>query len=336
MKTLRVLLCLLVASSFILAPAYAAKSVRNRYGMPLVKGKDGSYSIRNAKSYEPFIGDPNRLPDALVPYRVHIDLFDMPAKGSIPTETIEYKKDIAGNGLPLMVYQSGRKNAPVVFFIHGGGWVHGKYTSTSKFCRVLASQGITVVSIEYTFATVPGARMGDAIQDCYDAVDYVLSRAGRFDIDPQRVGFFGSSAGGHLSACCAMHFPQTKAYAGWYGAYDLAYTMSNYTPNPKSKKYQQYNVYLNDWSPEYIASVSPVKIAESKSGLSYKAILFTGTADLTVGPDNARRYREALLKAGLKDVKIVTYKYVTHGIGSSYGAEDMYSKTLRLFKKALK
>lgn len=132
-----------------------------------------------------------------------------------------------------------------------------------------------------------------------------------------------------------MHFPQTKAYAGWYGAYDLQYTMDNYAPASNVKKRQRYDVFLNGWAPEYIDSLAPVSIAASKSGLSYKAILFTGTADITIGPDNARRYREALRAAGIKDVKVVTYKNVTHSIGASYAANDMFSKSLRLFAKTL-
>ncbi|MBQ2102679.1 MAG: prolyl oligopeptidase family serine peptidase, partial [Bacteroidales bacterium] len=127
----------------------------------------------------------------------------------------------------------------------------------------------------------------------------------------------------------------TKAYAGWYGAYDLQYTMDNYAPASNVKKHQRYDVFLNGWAPEYIDSLAPVSIAASKSGLSYKAILFTGTADITIGPDNARRYREALRTAGIKDVKVVTYKNVTHSIGASYAANDMFSKSLRLFAKTL-
>ena len=132
-----------------------------------------------------------------------------------------------------------------------------------------------------------------------------------------------------------MHFPQTKAYAGWYGAYVLQYTMDNYAPASKVAKHQRYDVFLDGWAPDYIAKFSPYKIAESKSGLSYKVILFTGTADITIGTDNARRYREALAGAGIKKVKVVTYKNVTHTIGKSYAAADMYTKSLHLFANTL-
>ena len=334
MKALKVFLFAFVASTFFLAPVQAATPF-NRYGMVLSQKPDGSYMIKDAQQYERLIGDPTRLPKALVPYEAKVPAYDKKAMETVVPENFVYKKSVTGADLPLLVYRSGRSNSPVVFFIHGGGWVIGSYKSAAAFCKTLAGKyGITVVSIEYSFAGSE-VRMGDTIQDCYDAVEYVLSRSQEFGIDPDRVGFVGGSAGGHLSACCAMHFPQTKAYAGWYGAYDLQYTMENYAPETNVRRHQRYDVYFNGWSLDYIDSVSPIKMAASLSGLSYKVILFTGTADVTVGPDNARRYRDALVGAGIKHIKVVTYKYVTHAIGRSYGAADMYSKSLRLFAGSL-
>lgn len=339
MKSLRLFLFALiattVASTLFVTPVMAAK-IYNRYGMTLNKESDGSYTINNAKAYEALIGDPYKLPQALVPYESKVPAYDKAVMETVATETIIYKKSVTGDDLPMIVYKSGKANAPVVFHIHGGGWVAGTYKAAADFCKTLAGKyGVTVVSMEYSFATAPGVRMSDSIEDCYDAVEYVLSRAEEFGIDPNRIGFVGSSAGGHLSACCAMHFPQTKAHAGWYGAYDLQYSMDNYAPASNVKKHKRYDVFLDGWSPEYIDSVSPVKIAETKSGLSYKVILFIGTADITIGPDNARRYKEALKGAGIKDVKVITYKNVTHSIGRSYAGADMYTKSLRLFATAL-
>ena len=335
MKSLRVLLCALIASAFIGVPAGAA-GISNRYGMALSQQADGSYTIKSAKAYVPFIGDPNLLPDALVPYVAKVPAFDKASMKKVVGESIVYKKSVSGQDLPLMVYRTERKNAPVVFFIHGGAWIRGSYKSFGSFCKTLAGKyGIVAVSIEYSMANEPGVRMENTVQDCYDAVEYVLSRSREFGIDPKRIGFVGGSAGGHLSACCAMHFPQTKAYAGWYGAYDLEYTMGIYISDPNSEIHHRYDEYLNGWAPEYIDRFSPVKMVKSKKGLSFKAMLFVGTADITAGPDNARRYSEALTEAGLKDVEVVTYENVTHSIGRSYAADDMYSKSLLLFAETL-
>ena len=335
MKSMKAILFALIVFLSFLTPARAA-GVYNRYGMVLIQESDGSYKIKNAKEFEALIGDPYQLPDALVPYEAKVPAYSKAAQKAVKPESIVYKKSVSGEDLPMMIYRSGKSKSPVVFLIHGGGWVAGSYKGATAFCKTLAGKyGINVVSIEYSFAGAPGVRLEDTVGDCYDAVEYVLGRAEEFGIDPERVGFVGSSAGGHLSACCAMHFPQTKAFAGWYGAYDLQYTMDNYAPESNVKKRQRYDYFLNDWAPDYLARFSPIKIAESKSGLSYRVILFTGTADITIGPDNARRYEKALTAAGIDKIQVVTYENVTHSIGKSYAAADMFSKTMRLFAKAL-
>ncbi len=335
MKSLRVLLFALIAFIFILMPLEAA-TIKNRYGMTLVEESDGSYTIKDAKKIEALIGDPYRLPKALVPYETKISVYDQASIDTVVPEDLVYKESVTGQDLHIMVYRSGRSNAPVAFYIHGGAWAKGSYKGLSPFCKTLAGKyGITVVSIQYSFAGNPGVRMETSVGDCYDAVEYVLSHSKEFGIDPERIGFWGGSAGGHLAACCAMHFPQTKALAGWYGAYDLQYTMGFYAPESDIKGHTFYDEFFNDWDPDYMDRFSPAKMVDSHSDMSFKAILFVGTADITAGPDNAPRYRKALVGAGMKNVKLRTYKNVTHSIGASFAGDDMYSKTLRLFVKAL-
>lgn len=335
MKSLRVLLFAAVAFTLFLMPNEAT-AIRNRYGMTLIEESDGSYTIKDAKRIEALIGDPYRLPKALVPYEAKISVYDPASVEAIVPEDLVYKESVTGQDLHIVVYRSGRSNAPVAFYIHGGAWAKGSYKGLSAFCKTLAGKyGITVVSIQYSFAGNPGVRMETTVGDCYDAVEYVLSRSKEFDIDPGRIGFWGGSAGGHLAACCAMHFPQTKALAGWYGAYDLQYTMGFYAPESDIEGHRFYDEFFKDWDPDYMDRFSPAKMVDSGSDLSFKAILFVGTADITAGPDNAPRYREALVGAGVKGVKLRTYKNVTHAIGASFAGNDMYAKTLRLFAKTL-
>ena len=245
MKSLRVLLFAAVAFTLFLMPNEAT-AIRNRYGMTLVEKSDGSYTIKDAKKIEALIGDPYRLPKALVPYEAKISVYDPASVEAIVPEDLVYKESVTGQDLHIVVYRSGRSNAPVAFYIHGGAWAKGSYKGLSAFCKTLAGKyGITVVSIQYSFAGNPGVRMETTVGDCYDAVEYVLSRSKEFDIDPGRIGFWGGSAGGHLAACCAMHFPQTKALAGWYGAYDLQYTMGFYAPESDIEGHRFYDEFFN-------------------------------------------------------------------------------------------
>lgn len=307
----------------------------NKYGMTL-KEKDGELFVSGRKAYSKLGIDVDKLPDVLVPFKPKITAFDRKSLKTVAPDTLVYKTNFAGNDLHLLVYRASQANAPVVFYIHGGGWTGGNFKSNAAICKTLAGKhGITVISIQYTFATVPGIKMEDTIGDCYDAVEYVLSRSSEFGIDPDRLGFFGGSAGGHLASCCAMHFPQTKALAGWYGAYDLQLTMGHYAPESNTKRRELLSDFFNSWDSEYIKSVSPSEMALKTKKTKFKAVLFEGTADTTIGPGNAETFRKALAKAGNKNVEVVIFENVTHSITRSYAADEMYLKTIELFNTAL-
>jgi acetyl esterase/lipase len=85
---------------------------------------------------------------------------------------------------------------PVVVWIHGGAWRAG----SKKNCRskVFLKDGYAAASINYRLsqhATFPAQ-----IEDCKAAIRYLRANAKKYNIDPDRIGVWGSSAGGHLVA----------------------------------------------------------------------------------------------------------------------------------------
>src|SRR5213078_3780453 len=100
------------------------------------------------------------------------------------------------------------KPTPLVFVIHGGGWMGGskKPVGVASYLK----EGISVVSIEYRFipeATKDGVKppvlgpLGDAAR----ALQFVRSKAKEWNIDKTRVGATGGSAGGCSSLWLAFH-----------------------------------------------------------------------------------------------------------------------------------
>lgn len=89
---------------------------------------------------------------------------------------------------------------PAVVYVHGGGWLGGERTSNPN--RILAEAGFFTVSISYRFSSE--ATFPAQIHDVKAAIRWVRANAHRYGVDPQRIGIWGHSAGGHLAALAAV------------------------------------------------------------------------------------------------------------------------------------
>lgn len=90
---------------------------------------------------------------------------------------------------------------PAVVWIHGGGWTaFDKSRSTPVWDW--PEHGYAVVAINYRYAT-DGDTVAESTADAIAGVAHLIAHADRWDIDPDRVGVYGFSAGGHLAAMVA-------------------------------------------------------------------------------------------------------------------------------------
>lgn len=101
------------------------------------------------------------------------------------------------------------KPTPLLFFIHGGGWVAGDKKGVSGLKECLAA-GISVVSVEYRFVQQAiGAGVKPPVEwpinDAARALQFVRSKAGEWNIDKVRIGASGGSAGACSSLWLAFH-----------------------------------------------------------------------------------------------------------------------------------
>jgi len=105
---------------------------------------------------------------------------------------------------------------PAIVVIHGGGWLEGDKSSFSARGRAdagnlgatpgnildFARLGFVAVTINYRMSGE--APYPAALDDCRCAVRWLRAHAAEYQIDPERIGAYGNSAGGHLALLLAM------------------------------------------------------------------------------------------------------------------------------------
>ena len=175
---------------------------------------------------------------------------DRPATDQRQDKTYESHRDMAyvDNGhrrqkldlfLPLT---KSDKPLPLVIFVHGGGWKGGDKGSAPV--REFIEAGFAVASLNYRLSQ--HAIFPAQINDCKTAVKWLRTNADQYNIDPNRFGAFGKSAGGHLVCLLgttshndqhadSSRKPDNKtsrvqAVCSWYGPTELL------TMNQQSKK----------------------------------------------------------------------------------------------------
>ena len=117
---------------------------------------------------------------------------------------IEFRKDVvygtgAGENLVLDLAMPKGLTQPVpgVVWIHGGGWRGGNKGEFEKLIRDSARAGYVAISIEYRLA--PKHVFPAQVEDCKCAVRWLRANASKLQVDPNRIGVVGSSAGAHLA-----------------------------------------------------------------------------------------------------------------------------------------
>ncbi len=94
----------------------------------------------------------------------------------------------------------GVKLSPALIFIHGGAWITGDKDEgpIEQDLSELLTRGYAVFSINYRLG--PFNQFPSQIEDCKCAVRSLRANAAKYNLDPKRIGVWGSSAGGHLAA----------------------------------------------------------------------------------------------------------------------------------------
>ncbi|MCW4028590.1 MAG: alpha/beta hydrolase [Candidatus Bathyarchaeota archaeon] len=89
---------------------------------------------------------------------------------------------------------------PALIYIHGGGWKTGSRTDLNDTATFYAKRGIAGFTIDYTLSTNNKTSWPENIQDVIEAIRYIRQNAQTYNIDTERIGILGVSAGAQLAS----------------------------------------------------------------------------------------------------------------------------------------
>jgi len=236
-----------------------------------------------------------------------------------------------GGEIPIRLYYPVTcKKLPVFIYYHGGGWVTGDLDTSDTVCRMYANKaGALVIAVHYRRA--PEHRFPAALDDCYQALEWVHGNIAGHNGDPLRIAVGGSSAGGNLAAAVALKardasgpklvyqalvYPVTDAYHLDTDSYDffaqgygmirdhMVFFCNTYLPEKKDRQHPY---------------ASPA-LADDFSALPPAMVI---TAGFDVIRDEGIAYAKKLEAAGV-ETRHVHYDTMIHG----------FTAMSRLFKEA--
>jgi acetyl esterase/lipase len=246
------------------------------------------------------------------------------------------------NGANLLdLYLPGGKGPyPLIVCIHGGGWESGD-KAFFPF-RQLVKGGFAVASINYRLS--PQAAFPAQIIDCKLAIGWLRLHAGDYDLNPNAIGVWGISAGGHLAALLGLtgDLPapawacpdrrvsnQVAAICDWCGPTDLVSIF------PQSGA----NLGVNDLLTRLLgtAPANDPALTREASPVFYSQralppfLIMHGLKDAIVPAQQSRELNDHLKSIGA-DSTLILIKGAKHGFYS----QDNEAKVIEFFDRALK
>jgi len=255
------------------------------------------------------------------------------------TSDVVWRKDLAyvtGGGASQTLDLYGPKKAkkvPLIVWIHGGAFLFGSKEGfpVEPVPLHLLLEGYAVASINYRLS--PEAVFPAQLEDCKAAVRWLRAHADEFGIDPNRIGVWGASAGGHLAALVGTtgenrdfdvgdnlgYSSRVQAVCDFFGPTDLLQMDTHRLPDgqihnaPDSPESKLVGGPIQD-NPDKARRVNPISYVDQNAA---PFLIVHGTLDRLVPFNQSQLLAAALKTAGA----LVTFHPVEGGgHGQYFGA----------------
>lgn len=223
---------------------------------------------------------------------------------------------------------------PVVLALHGGGWRGGDKGDYGRSVARIAQHGVAVAAADYELSRPGNPSWPANLEDVRQAVRWLRSEGGKFDLSPDKIAALGSSAGGHLAAMlgAASNDPASRVDA----------VVSFYGP-----------MRLSTLSPPCLTPGGPVDLLLGGTGQSTKRreiaasplnhvspddapmLLVHGLDDALIPPEQSREMALALEAAGVPH-RLIEVSEAGHAFGFVVNGHDLLPDILEFLSDTWK
>jgi len=208
---------------------------------------------------------------------------------------------------------------PAMLFIFGGGWQGGTPQQFYRQAALLAAKGIVGSCCRYRYSGE--AKFPASVHDVKAAVRRLRANADGLNVDPDRIGATGGSAGGHLATMLATTAGMEElegevGSADYSSAVQLGVLLNPITDmtefvaetnlHPAAVKYLGGTP---EEMPERFELASPIRFIDTNTP---PCLLLHGTADVTVPCSQSTRFADAMHDCGRR-AELILVDGVPHG-----------------------
>jgi len=228
-------------------------------------------------------------------------------------------KGTAPGDIPRLYYYPavGPSVRSAVIVLPGGGYYHLVMNKEGAIeAKWLAAHGVAAFVLQYRLA--PWYRYPVPMLDGARAVRYVRSHAAEFEIDPEKVGVWGFSAGGNLAAFLATEpferdnsnpdpVERVSAHPNFAVFSYARFSMDDSIPRSNNME----ALFGPHPTPEMLDSISYARHVTHETSPSF---IYSTNADQTVNSLNSTAYYDALKRAGVP-AELHIFELGPHGTG---------------------
>lgn len=249
-----------------------------------------------------------------------------------------------GVALKMDIYYPATASAPwpLIIYVHGGGWEVGDKSEEVGFRNLAGLQNASFLLASVNYRLAPKYKFPAQIQDLKCAIRYFRAHAKEYNLNPDKIGVWGGSAGGHLVSLLGT----SDASAGWdvgeyldqssrvqavvdmFGPTDLTH---GFTGSGIQTQFARDVFGASSETDPILAAASPVTYVTADDP---PFLIMQGDADTLVPLEQSQILFDKLQAAGVPS-ELLIVKHAGHGF-QQVGNQEISPSAIKLGKEIVK